>query len=138
MNITIIAASLVVMRPCFQAIFDLAFPTSLYASHNASSRGDSNYHSRRSDGYIMSLDENDGAVQHDESTGRCATGERILKTVDIELASKDASTEDILKGGIFPSSKKNISYIVYRPFYLPCVPENRLRNPTDRPEWHNK
>ncbi|QYT03393.1 PTH11-type GPCRs protein [Trichoderma simmonsii] len=84
MNITIIAASLVVMRPCFQAIFDLAFPTSLYASHNASSRGDSNYHSRRSDGYIMSLDENDGAVQHDEST------------------------------------------------------ENRLRNPTDRPEWHNK
>ncbi|PKK53923.1 hypothetical protein CI102_1172 [Trichoderma harzianum] len=113
MNITIIAASLVVMRPCFQAIFDLAFPTSLYASHNASSRGDSNYHSRRSDGYIMSLDENDGAVQHDESTGRRATGERILKTVDIELASKDASTEDILK-------------------------ETRLRNPTDRPEWHKK
>ncbi|KAK4076568.1 uncharacterized protein Triagg1_4171 [Trichoderma aggressivum f. europaeum] len=101
MNITIIAASLVVMRPCFQAIFDIAFPTSLYASHNTSSRGESTYHSRRSDGYIMSLDDNDGAVQREESIGKRGTGERILKTVDIELASKDASTEDILKGEIF-------------------------------------
>ncbi|EHK20460.1 uncharacterized protein TRIVIDRAFT_223784 [Trichoderma virens Gv29-8] len=111
MNITIIAASVVVMRPCFQAIFDLAFPMSLYASHNASSRGESNYHSRRSDGYIMSLDENDSGVRRKDSAARHGTGERILKTVDIELASKDASTEDILKG-------------------------DRLRNPMDRPEWH--
>lgn len=106
MNITIIAASLVVMRPCFQAIFDVAFPKSLYASHNASgrgesSRGESKYRSRRSDGYIMSLDENESAVRREESTGRRGARERILKTVDIELASKDASTEDILKGGIF-------------------------------------
>ncbi|KAL7940497.1 hypothetical protein V8C42DRAFT_337401 [Trichoderma barbatum] len=102
MNITIIAASVVVMRPCFQAIFDVVFPTSLYASHNASSREDSNYRGRRSDGYIRSLDENESTVRG---------GERIVKTVDIELASKDASTEDILK-------------------------ETRLRNPMDRPEWH--
>ncbi|KKP01046.1 hypothetical protein THAR02_06868 [Trichoderma harzianum] len=122
MNITIIAASLVVMRPCFQAIFDLAFPTSLYASHNASSRGDSNYHSRRSDGYIMSLDENDGAVQREESTGRRGTGERILKTVDIELASKDASTEDILKG--------SFTYFVYQKtdYEIQRIDQNGITN----------
>lgn len=70
MNVTIIAASVVVMRPCFQAIFDIVFPTSLYASHNSSSRGDFKYRSRRSNGYIMSLDENIGAVQCDESADK--------------------------------------------------------------------
>lgn len=121
MNITIIAASLVVMRPCFQAIFDIAFPTSLYASHNASSRGESTYHSRRSDGYIMSLDENDGAVQRKESIGRRGTGERILKTVDIELASKDASTEDILKGEMFFGSRNCRLHRLYTDLLTLCT-----------------
>ncbi|OBT38692.1 hypothetical protein VE00_10842 [Pseudogymnoascus sp. WSF 3629] len=100
-NITIIAASVVVMRPCFQAIFDVAFPMSLHASHNASSRQDSKYRGGRSDGYIMSPDENDSTAQREGSTGGREAGTGIVKTVDIELASKDASTEDILKGEIF-------------------------------------
>ncbi|RFU73203.1 hypothetical protein TARUN_9059 [Trichoderma arundinaceum] len=98
MNITIIASSVVVMRPCFQAIFDVIFPMSLYASHNASSRGESNYRGRRLDGYIISPDVNESAVRREELNSRRGARERILKTVDIELVSKDASTEDMLKG----------------------------------------
>ncbi|OAQ71993.2 hypothetical protein VFPPC_12682 [Pochonia chlamydosporia 170] len=104
-NMTIIAASVVVMRPCFQAMFDILFPTSLYATRNASYGSKSKYRGARLDGYIMSRDENAGS-------SRGETGPGIVKTVDIELASKDASTEDILRG------------------------ETRLRNPLDRPEWH--
>lgn len=49
----------------------------------------------------MSPDENDSTAQREGSTGGREAGTGIVKTVDIELASKDASTEDILKGEIF-------------------------------------
>lgn len=100
MNITIIAASVVVMRPCFQVIFDSLFPKSPYASHNASNRRPSKYHRRRSDGYIVSPDETEGAARCLASISECDTGTGIMKTVDIELASKDASKENIVKGEI--------------------------------------
>jgi hypothetical protein len=89
-NMTIIAASVVVMRPCFQALFDIVFPMSVHASHNSSGAKKSG-RGGRLDGYIMSPDENDSAPRRDGGAG-------IVKTVDIELRSKDASTEDILKG----------------------------------------
>ncbi|KAJ3475116.1 hypothetical protein NLG97_g9570 [Lecanicillium saksenae] len=106
MNVTIIAASLVVMRPCFQAIFDLAFPHSQYSSHNRSVWSSKN-RSRRSEGYIRSGDEsnpsnakgsfgvNGPALSHDSEGG-------IVKTVNIELASNPVgSEENILKGKYF-------------------------------------
>ncbi|KAJ6789954.1 hypothetical protein PWT90_09689 [Aphanocladium album] len=103
MNVTIIAASLVVMRPCFQAIFDIAFPHSQYSSHNRSIWSSKN-RSRRSEGYIRSGDEsnagnakgsfkaNTHSLAHDSDTA-------IVKTVNIELSSNPAGSEDnILKG----------------------------------------
>lgn len=98
MNVTIIAASLVVMRPCFQAIFDILFPNSSYSSHN-SSRRDSRYRSRpRSDGYIISPDDasNSGRAHHKEYAAEEEARLGILKTINIEL--KNASKEDMLKG----------------------------------------
>lgn len=102
MNVTIIAASVVVMRPCFQAIFDVLFPTSRYAGHNLSNWGTksltgSRSRSRRSDGYIISPDEQE-AGQAGEAAGSVESNPGIVKTVAIEMASDVASTDDILKG----------------------------------------
>lgn len=58
-----------------------------------------NYPGGRSDGYIVNPDENDSAAQREECGREAGMG--IVKTVDIELASRDASTEDILKGKVF-------------------------------------
>jgi hypothetical protein len=93
-NITIIAASLVVMRPCFQAIFNRVFTNSRYNSNNRS-RITNQYGSRRS-GYIMS---GNGPSTKKISFDRASddyprTG--IQKRVDIELSSRNISTEDIL------------------------------------------
>lgn len=90
-NMTIIAASVVVMRPCFQAVFDVVFPMSVHASHNSSGAKKSKLRGGGLDGYVMSPDDNDSAPRRQGGPG-------IVKTVDIELRSKDASTEDILKG----------------------------------------
>lgn len=99
MNVTIIAASVVVMRPCFQVVFDRFFPKSQYASHNASKGSKSHSRARRSDGYIRSRDETDGGVHRAQSVkSKAESAPGIVKTVDIELASTHASTEDILKG----------------------------------------
>lgn len=98
MNVTIIAASLVVMRPCFQAIFDNLFPGSPYASHNTPDRGNSS-RARRVLGYIRSMGEGSKSALREESVHSGPEGGAgIVKTVDIELASQSASTEDILRG----------------------------------------
>jgi hypothetical protein len=135
MNMTIIAASLVVMRPCFQAIFDTLCPTSPYASHNTSSRNTSKYgrgRTSRSSGYIVSRDESGSTgAWRDESAVRHEAGLGIIKTVDIELASKDASTENILQG-------KWLTQYFLQSSSLTRAIENKLRNPLDRPEWHKQ
>jgi hypothetical protein len=77
MSIAIIAASLVVMRPCFRAIHRAILPnghthtalSSYYPSENVSSAPSNGSRERR-------------------------TG--ITKTVEIEMAVKSGSTEDIL------------------------------------------
>lgn len=99
MNVTIIAASVVVMRPCFQIVFDHFFPQSQYASHNSSSGAGSNSRGRRSGGYVRSRDETDDRVHREHSiSSKVESAPGIVKTVDIELASTHASTEDILRG----------------------------------------
>lgn len=103
-NVTIIAASLVIMRPCFQAIFNLLFPNSRYNSNNAKSF--SFRPSRYKSGYIMSPSEAAKQAETDIPG--------ITKTVDIELASRTMSTEEILKES------------------------NAQRTETDRPEWHER
>lgn len=98
MNITIIAASLVVMRPCFQTIFDNLFPGSPNASHNRPGHGHSS-RVRRASGYIRSLGESSKSALRDPSIHTSPEGGAgITKTVDIEMASQNASTEDILRG----------------------------------------
>jgi hypothetical protein len=74
MNITIIAASVVVMRSYFQGIFDFIFPKSPYASHNASKYNGSN-------GIEM------------EGRGQRMTGV-------FRLASQTESSQDILQGDL--------------------------------------
>ncbi|OBT84190.1 hypothetical protein VE02_06584 [Pseudogymnoascus sp. 03VT05] len=93
-NITIIAASLVVMRPCFQAIFNRVFTDSQYNSNNRS-RQTHNQYSRS--GYIMS----DNGPTKKRISSEAASDDfpqtGIQKTVDIELSSRNISTEDILQ-----------------------------------------
>lgn len=92
-NITIIAASLVVMRPCFQAIFNKVFTDSPYNSNNRS-RNTQNQYSRS--GYILSDNgPTKKRISSEASDDFPRTG--IQKTVDIELSSRNISTEDILQ-----------------------------------------
>jgi hypothetical protein len=77
MSIAITAASLVVMRPCFRAIHQVIFPNG--HTHTTLS------------GYYPS--ENVSSAPNKGSTER-RTG--ITKTVEIEMAVKSGSTEDIL------------------------------------------
>jgi hypothetical protein len=76
MSVAIIAASLVVMRPCFQTIHRMMFP----GSHTHSTLSGNN-----PSGYGMSHN----MTQRDNKG--------ITKTVDIELSSRSVSTEDILR-----------------------------------------
>jgi len=104
-NVTIIAASLVVMRPCFQAIYDFFVRKSSHRNHDF--KHSSIFRSTRQrshSGYIISPSE---VARRAETDG---TG--ITKTVDIELASRTVSTEEILQESL------------------------AQRTETDRPEWH--
>jgi hypothetical protein len=90
-NVTIIAASLVVMRPCFQAIYDYLRPHSIHNSNDLKHSSLFRSTKRRShSGYILSPSE---IAKQAESNGP-----GITKTVDIELASRTVSTEGQLKG----------------------------------------
>ncbi|KFY47688.1 hypothetical protein V495_01861 [Pseudogymnoascus sp. VKM F-4514 (FW-929)] len=93
-NITIIAASLVVMRPCFQAIFNMVFTNSQYNSNNIS-RHTQNQYSRS--GYIMSDRDPAAKKRASSEASDDFPSAGIQKTVDIELSSRNISTEDILQ-----------------------------------------
>ena len=136
-NVTIIAASLVIMRPCFQAIFNLLFPNSRYNSNNAKSF--SFRPSRYKSGYIISPSEAAKQAETDIPG--------ITKTVDIELASRTMSTEEILKGQEFSAYQLQIisRHSRWRPQKTALVQvltialeSNAQRTETDRPEWHER
>ncbi len=78
-SIAIIAASLVVMRPCFIAIHRMILPNS--HTHSSISRNERS-------GYISSLPRKSG-----EGDG----WNKITKIVEVELASRSVSTEEILR-----------------------------------------
>lgn len=121
-NVTIIAASLVVMRPCFQAIYEFFFRKSGHSGHDF--KHSSIFRSTRQrshSGYIISPSE---VARRAETDG---TG--ITKTVDIEMASRTVSTEEILQG--IPDGRFKLDNV------LTAAIENLAqRTETDRPEWH--
>ena len=79
MSIAIIASSLVVMRPCFTAIYRMIYPN----SHTHSSVSGNN----RSE-YISPACSKRGGEEG---------WNNITKVVEVELASRSISTEDILR-----------------------------------------
>jgi hypothetical protein len=84
MSIAIIAASLVVMRPCFQAMHKAIFPhrhhTTL-SGNNPSGYGGNSRYLKRDDGKDRDRDR-----ERDN---------KILKTVVIEMSSQSASTQSM-------------------------------------------
>lgn len=94
-NVTIVAASLVVMRPCFHAVLAMLFPRCPLLQQNTPLiRGESQFGSGT--GYIVS----DGQKSRDGHDEMVEFG--ITKTVDIEMASSIASAEDLTGRIIFP------------------------------------
>ncbi len=84
MNLGIIASSLVVMRPCFQAIRDLIFGVNV----TETSRG------TKGRSYVIS---SDGGKLSSRVSRRDTTIIRTT-TVDVQMESRSVSTEDILRG----------------------------------------
>jgi hypothetical protein len=89
MDIGIIAASLVVMRPCLQAMYDLARGRRISRSLDGSTkRGD--YNTSKTQSRLGGSDGRGGKAG-------LGLGDKITRTVDIEMRS--VSTEDMLDRG---------------------------------------
>ena len=94
-NMTIIAASLIVMRPCFQAIFNWLFPSSIYSvGHSSGTIIPTRSGCRRS---LSRKDRSGKSERIDDHDEEGSKGLSITKTVDIELSTRCVSTEEILR-----------------------------------------
>jgi hypothetical protein len=101
LNVAIIAASLVVMRPCFKAIFGLfpwaathsslsGEPNSSYSSYGSVLASIKGKAKERPRGRTRECEEDANLKNLGANTG-------ITKTVDIELSTRNLSTEEILQ-----------------------------------------
>ncbi|PMD14914.1 hypothetical protein NA56DRAFT_710356 [Hyaloscypha hepaticicola] len=86
-NITIIAASLVVMQTCFQAIHRKLFPNSAHGTHRCAHGADGR--GLEQPGTIQTFCNSNSFVKHDKGAG-------IRVTFDVKLESRSISKESIL------------------------------------------
>jgi hypothetical protein len=100
MDIGIIAASLVVMRPCFEWFFGLC----LGGEHRRSSVKNSQYGQskgssfKRGSGYQKALGSGGRKNRDQWALDSTALGMNITRSVDIKMESKSISKEEILRG----------------------------------------